>query len=96
MRNPLVRLWAVAILLLGACIPDATAPTAGPGVDAPPLRAAAEAAGKKVGTAFMAGRLGESAFALVAARHFDSLTPENEMKWDTIRASAGELPLRAR
>jgi endo-1,4-beta-xylanase len=91
-----VRLWTVAALLLGACIPEASAPTPAGGVpglaaamDAPPLRAAAEHAGKRVGTAIMAHHLNDPAFAKVAARHFDSLTPENEMKWDTIEPQSG-------
>jgi endo-1,4-beta-xylanase len=39
----------------------------------------------------MAHHLNDPAFAKVAARHFDSLTPENEMKWDTIEPQQGSF-----
>jgi endo-1,4-beta-xylanase len=88
----------VTALLFGACIPSPPetpgAPSGEPnahpaGLDAPSLREAAQRAGKVVGTAFMAGRLIDPVFGKLAARHFDSLTPENEMKWDTIEPQQG-------
>src|SRR5215471_16305703 len=65
-----------------------TAPAVGGGTAAPaevaPLREAADAAHRRVGTALMSARLDDQRARTLVAANFDSLTPENEMKWETI------------
>ena len=52
------------------------------------LRAAAAQRNAIVGTAVGAGALGaDISYRPVVAREFNSLTPENEMKWDRLRPS---------
>jgi len=58
-------------------------------VDVKPLRQAAEAAHRHIGAAVMSFRLGNQKLAELLARHFDSLTPENEMKWQTVEPQPG-------
>ncbi|HLK90711.1 MAG TPA: endo-1,4-beta-xylanase [Polyangia bacterium] len=53
---------------------------AGPPVT--PLRVAAASTGRLIGAAIGASHLSEAAYAATAAREFDFVTPENEMKWD--------------
>jgi endo-1,4-beta-xylanase len=53
------------------------------------LRPAAEAAHRRVGTALMSTRLDDSRVRTLVAHNFDSLTPENEMKWETIEPAPG-------
>jgi endo-1,4-beta-xylanase len=84
---------------LAACIAPAPAPAAGPATPAtaavtvPPLRSVAGA--RKVGAAVETQRLREPAFAQVLAANFSSLTPENEMKWQTIEPAPGQFSFRA-
>ncbi|MFF1476153.1 non-reducing end alpha-L-arabinofuranosidase family hydrolase [Streptomyces sp. NPDC058301] len=47
--------------------------------------------GRYFGTAVAAGRLGDSAYAAIADREFNMITPENEMKWDAIEPSRGNF-----
>lgn len=59
--------------------------------DATPLRAAAAAAGKRVGTAVYASGLSSDAtYAGAVGRHFNDLTAEWEMKWDPIQRVQGQ------
>lgn len=44
---------------------------------------------RHVGTAMMSGQLADPASAQLAAAEFDSLTPENEMKWESIEPEPG-------
>jgi endo-1,4-beta-xylanase len=48
---------------------------------------AAERGGRYFGAAVAANHLGESGYTTVLNREFNSVTPENEMKWDTIEPS---------
>lgn len=62
---------------------------AGPAAAASTLRAGAEAQGRYFGVSVGQGDLGNSAATNVAGTQFDMITPENEMKWDTIEPSNG-------
>jgi endo-1,4-beta-xylanase len=53
------------------------------------LRAAAEADGRYFGASVGQGDLGNSTATGVAGTQFDMITPENEMKWDTVEPSNG-------
>lgn len=92
-----------ALLALGACggggastptpVPSPTAATPPPGPawnEVAPLRAAAETRGRLIGTAVIAGTLArEPVYSATAARHFNYLTAEYEMKWDPIQRTQG-------
>ena len=88
------------VLGLAACggsdSPTATpTPYAPPGPawnEAAPLRSAAASSRKRVGTAvFSSGIASDPVYAGAAARHFDDLTAEWEMKWDPIEKTRGAL-----
>ncbi len=51
----------------------------------------AAAAGRYFGTAVPAGKLGNAAYVAILDREFTMITPENEMKWDTVEASRGNF-----
>jgi endo-1,4-beta-xylanase len=88
---------AVASLLLaggigvGACIVQKPVPVepVGGASAGPPLREAAERTHRFVGTAIMSGRLANAKAKAVIAREFNSLSPENEMKWESIEPQPG-------
>ncbi|KJY30623.1 endo-1,4-beta-xylanase [Streptomyces sp. NRRL S-495] len=91
-RNPLPfkALTAAACVLVGA----ATAVTASPAAHAAgatTLGAAAADSGRYFGTAVAAGRLGDSMYSTLLDREFTVITPENEMKWDTVEPSRGNF-----
>ncbi|GAA5193659.1 endo-1,4-beta-xylanase [Rugosimonospora acidiphila] len=53
------------------------------------LGAQAAASGRYFGTAVASGKLGDSTYSTILDREFNMITPENEMKWDTIEPSRG-------
>jgi len=53
------------------------------------LRAAAEAQSRYFGASVGQGDLGNSGETGIAGTQFDMITPENEMKWDTVEPSNG-------
>jgi endo-1,4-beta-xylanase len=55
------------------------------------LGAQAAASGRYFGTAVAAGKLGDSTYSTILDREFNMITPENEMKWDTIEPSRGSF-----
>ncbi len=88
----------VGSLALGACIIPKTAPVGEAGTpvaEGPPLRAAATAAHRYIGTAIMSDRLGNAPARNLIARAFNSLSPENEMKWDSIEPQPGVFSFAA-
>ena len=66
-----------------------TAPTTPPAADPDPLRNAAAAVGKLVGTAVQSSLLNDARYNAVFGRHFDFVTAEYEMKWDPIERTRG-------
>jgi endo-1,4-beta-xylanase len=55
-----------------------------------PLRASAETTGRLIGAALVSATLAsEPVYAAAAARHFDYLTAEWEMKWDPVQKTPG-------
>ncbi|MFI6154745.1 endo-1,4-beta-xylanase [Kitasatospora sp. NPDC051170] len=55
------------------------------------LGTAAADSGRYFGTAVASGRLGDPTYAGILDREFNMITPENEMKWDTIEPSRGNF-----
>ena len=55
------------------------------------LGTAAASTGRYFGTAVSAGKLGDSTYSTILDREFNSITAENEMKWDTIEPSPGSF-----
>ena len=53
------------------------------------LGAAATAKGRYFGTAVAASHLGEAQYASVLDTEFNTVTPENEMKWDAVEPTRG-------
>ena len=99
-RNVLA-LCALACTPAVGCVFPASGP--GPAVganmvsqnDVRPLREAAALAQRKVGTALMSHHLTDPALAPLVAAQFDSLTPENEMKWETVEPQPGVFAFQA-
>jgi endo-1,4-beta-xylanase len=79
---------AVASLALASAV--TLLPTAAEAA-ASTLGAAAAQSGRYFGTAVAAGRLGDSQYTTILDREFNMITPENEMKWDTIEPSRGNF-----
>lgn len=59
------------------------------------LGAAAAQNGRYFGTAIASGRLGDSAYTTIAAREFNSVTAENEMKIDATEPQRGQFNFTA-
>src|SRR5215471_6020363 len=74
-----------AMLLVGLVAAFRAQPAA---AAATTLRAAGDAAGIKIGSAFAANHLSADAtYASIGAAQFNSVTPENEMKWGSVEPS---------
>jgi endo-1,4-beta-xylanase len=89
MRRAAVLIVVSAAACGGKNAPPAPSNPTTPGTDPEPLRAAAAAAGKLVGTAVQSSYLTDARYASVFARHFDYVTAEYEMKWDPIEKTRG-------
>src|SRR5689334_18399084 len=59
------------------------------------LGAAAAQSGRYFGTAIAAGRLGDSSYTTIAAREFNMVTPENEMKIDATEPNQNQFSFGA-
>jgi endo-1,4-beta-xylanase len=55
------------------------------------LGASAAEKGRYFGAAVAAGKLGDSTYVTILNREFNSVTPENEMKWDATEPSRGSF-----
>jgi endo-1,4-beta-xylanase len=93
------RLFAVVSLLLagGGCIAHGPSGGAGsaekaPAATVPPFRSVSGV--RHIGAAVESQRLREAAFAATLATNFNSLTPENEMKWTYVEPSPGQFAFR--
>ncbi len=89
----------VSVAVLGCIIHDSGAGAGSSSVGAnqlpasalKPLRQAGAAAHKRIGAALMSARLSNAKVRALVAREFDSLTPENEMKWESIEPQPGHF-----
>ncbi|MFJ7244645.1 non-reducing end alpha-L-arabinofuranosidase family hydrolase [Kitasatospora sp. NPDC098652] len=68
---------------MAALTPDTNSPTT--------VGDAAAGSGRYFGTAVASGRLGDPAYSTILDREFKMITPENEMKWDTVEPSRGSF-----
>ncbi|MEV5882029.1 endo-1,4-beta-xylanase [Streptomyces sp. NPDC052020] len=59
------------------------------------LASAAAAKGRYFGTAVAANHLGEAPYVSALNTEFDSVTPENEMKWDAVEATRNSFNFQA-
>ncbi|MER6154008.1 non-reducing end alpha-L-arabinofuranosidase family hydrolase [Streptomyces sp. NPDC001868] len=100
--NPLKRLGrrraSVLSLLAVAALVTPEAATAAPEAPASPdavrastLGAQAAQSGRYFGTAVAAGKLGDGVYTGILDREFNSVTAENEMKWDATERSRGSF-----
>ena len=88
MRRERLRVYAVVLaagLAAGAVLVAQSAEAAGT------LGAQAAATGRYFGAAVPAGKLNNNAYATILDREFNMITPENEMKWDTVEPSRGNF-----
>ena len=74
---------------------EAAAPSASVAAAAPVLRDAAARSHRHIGTAVATYHFGDPGYRPAAAANFDSLTPENEMKWETVEPHPGGFDFAA-
>jgi endo-1,4-beta-xylanase len=75
--TPLVALVGFSVVLFGT--PSAQAATT--------LASAASASGRYFGVAYTNAHASDSTYSGIAGSEFNMVTPENEMKWDTVESS---------
>ncbi|WP_290055902.1 endo-1,4-beta-xylanase [Amycolatopsis solani] len=88
-RSPATRALAGLATVAATAAVLVTAP--GAAAAASTLGAAAAQSGRYFGTASAAGRLGDSAYTTIAAREFNMVTPENEMKPDATEPNQNQF-----
>jgi endo-1,4-beta-xylanase len=87
---------AVLVLLAPGCgggsspsQPSSPSPSPPTLADPEPLKGAAQAVGKLLGTAIQTGYLAEAPYAATLSKHFNYVTAEYQMKWDPIQRQPG-------
>ncbi|WP_284746227.1 endo-1,4-beta-xylanase [Amycolatopsis sp. RTGN1] len=88
-RSPTGRVVAAAATVAATAAVLVTAP--GADAAASTLGAAAAQSGRYFGTAIAAGKLSNSAYTTIAAREFNMVTPENEMKPDATEPNQNQF-----
>ncbi|MGW4233222.1 endo-1,4-beta-xylanase [Streptomyces sp. NPDC004980] len=78
---------ALSLVTAGVLAVAGVVSLAGPAEAVGTLGNAAEAKGRYFGTAVAANHLGEAQYASTLDAQFDSVTPENEMKWDAVEGT---------
>jgi endo-1,4-beta-xylanase len=89
------RLLALSLpALAGACIvmePGQGTSTSPSGNAGPTLRSAAERTHRYIGAALSPDYFNEASYLAIAGEQFNSLTPENQMKWESIEPSPNKF-----
>lgn len=86
-RRVVIAAAAVATTCAGLVAPSGAASATTP--DSPPLRALGAPIGLKIGTAVAPAKLDDAAYAKIAGQQFNVVTPENELKWETVEPTRG-------
>jgi endo-1,4-beta-xylanase len=89
-KNALLKFVSLAVL-----VTLITAMLSIPAAAATTLGAAAAQSGRYYGTAISNGKLGDSAYTTIAAREFNMVTPENEMKPDATEPNQNQFNFSA-
>src|ERR1035437_2228481 len=87
--HPRIGSRAAKVFAVGASGVLLAAMVASVAFGASTLGAAAAQSGRYFGTAISAGKLGDSQYTTIAAREFNMVTPENEMKPDATEPTQG-------
>lgn len=85
------RAFVLGLLAVAAMVTPATVTGASGAERAGTLGTQAAQSGRYFGTAVAAGKLGDGAYTSILDREFNSVTPENEMKWDSTERSRGSF-----
>ncbi|MFH9860388.1 non-reducing end alpha-L-arabinofuranosidase family hydrolase [Streptomyces sp. NPDC017202] len=85
------RASVLGLLAVAAMVTPAGVTGASGAERATTLGAQAAQSGRYFGTTVAAGKLGDGTYTSILDREFNSVTPENEMKWDTTERSRGSF-----